>query len=82
MNRRCGHVPVPLPSAFDGFRLPPEVIMLSVRWYLRFNLSYRDVEELLRATRENGPQGTLRNHFRWSQAWSMGTAPVLVDGWV
>jgi hypothetical protein len=26
---------------------PPEVIVLAVRWYLRFGLSYRDVEELL-----------------------------------
>ena len=34
-------------SAFAGFRLPPEVIMLAVRWYLRFALSYRDLEELL-----------------------------------
>ena len=33
-------------SARDG-RFPPEVITLSVRWYLRFGLSYRDVEELL-----------------------------------
>ena len=34
-------------SAFAGFRFPPEVIVVAVRWYLRFNLSYRDVEELL-----------------------------------
>ncbi|GHJ11273.1 hypothetical protein TPA0907_56400 [Micromonospora humidisoli] len=38
---------VPPASAFTGFRFPPEVIVLAVRWYLRFNLSYRDVEELL-----------------------------------
>ncbi|HKR48793.1 MAG TPA: hypothetical protein VJT72_04285 [Pseudonocardiaceae bacterium] len=35
------------PSAFAGFRFPPEVITLAVRWYLRFGLSYRDVKELL-----------------------------------
>ena len=28
-------------------RFPPDVIVLAVRWYLRFGLSYRDVEELL-----------------------------------
>jgi transposase-like protein len=40
--------PAPLPqSAFAGFRFPPDVILLAVRWYLRFGLSYRDVEELL-----------------------------------
>ncbi len=35
------------PSAFAGFRFPPDVITLAVRWYLRFGLSCRDVEELL-----------------------------------
>jgi transposase-like protein len=34
-------------SAFAGFRFPPEVITVAVRWYLRYGLSYRDVEELL-----------------------------------
>jgi transposase-like protein len=34
-------------SAFAGFCFPAEVILLAVRWYLRFGLSYRDVEELL-----------------------------------
>ncbi len=35
------------PSAFTGFRFPPEIIMLAVRWYLKYGLSYRDFEELL-----------------------------------
>ena len=30
-------------SVFAGFRFPPEVISLAVRWYLRYGLSYRDV---------------------------------------
>jgi len=34
-------------SVFAGFRFPPAVISLAVRWYLRYGLSYRDVEELL-----------------------------------
>jgi hypothetical protein len=33
-------------SVFAGFRFPPEVISVAVRWYLRYGLSYRDVEEL------------------------------------
>jgi transposase-like protein len=37
----------PARSTFAGFRFPPDVIVLAVRWYLRFGLSYRDVEELL-----------------------------------
>ena len=38
---------IPPRSTFAGFRFPPDVIVLAVRWYLRFGLSYRDVEELL-----------------------------------
>ena len=34
-------------SAFAGFCFPHDLIVLAVRWYLRFGLSYRDVEELL-----------------------------------
>ncbi len=46
-RHRC-RSPVQVPSsAFAGFRFPPDVILLAVRWYLRFGLSYRDVEELL-----------------------------------
>ena len=43
------HRSIPPRSAFAGFRFPADVIVLAVRWYLRFGLSYRDVEELLRA---------------------------------
>ena len=32
---------------FAGFRFPREVIAVAVRWYLRYGLSYPDVEELL-----------------------------------
>ena len=34
-------------SAFAGFRFPAEVITVAVRRYLRYGLSYRDVDELL-----------------------------------
>ena len=34
-------------SAFSGYRFPPDVIALAVRWYLRHRLSYADVAELL-----------------------------------
>jgi hypothetical protein len=47
-------IPSSLPSpAFrvHGYRFPPEVITLAVRWYPRFGLSYRDVEELVRQSR-------------------------------
>ena len=47
MSHRRNQSPQVDRSAFAGYRFPPEVIMLAVRWYLRYGLSYRDVEELL-----------------------------------
>jgi hypothetical protein len=46
MRRRSAHMSAPK-SSFTGFRFPPDVITVAVRWYLRYGLSYRDVEELL-----------------------------------
>ena len=34
-------------NAPAGYRFPLEVTAVAVRWYLRYRLSYRDVEELL-----------------------------------
>jgi hypothetical protein len=34
-------------SVFAAFRFSREVIAVAVRWYLRYGLSYRDVEELM-----------------------------------
>jgi transposase-like protein len=62
----------PPKSAFSGFRFPPEVIVVAVRWYLRFNLSYRDVEELLT---ERGVEVDHVTVFRWVQRF----APLLAD---
>src|SRR6266545_4878026 len=46
-SHRYAHLRPTPTSAFAGYRFPTEVITLAVRWYLRFGLSYRDVEELL-----------------------------------
>jgi IS6 family transposase len=54
-------------SAFAGFRFPPEVITLAVRWYLRFGLSYRDVEELLA---ERGIEVDHVTIYRWVHRFS------------
>ena len=60
-TRRSRPAPVPRP-AFAGFCFPPEVIVLAVRWYLRFSLSYRDVEELLA---ERGIEVDHVTVYRW-----------------
>jgi transposase-like protein len=59
-------------SAFAGFRFPPDVIVLAVRWYLRFGLSYRDVEELLT---ERGVEVDHVTIYRWVQRFT----PLLAD---
>src|SRR5918912_2583616 len=59
-------------SAFAGFRFPAEVIVVAVRWYLRYGLSYRDVEELL------AERGIVVDHVtihRWVQRFT----PLLID---
>jgi transposase InsO family protein len=53
---------IPARSTFAGFRFPPDVIVLAVRWYLRFGLSYRDVEELLA---ERGIEVDHVTIYRW-----------------
>jgi transposase-like protein len=59
-------------SAFAGFRFPPEIIVLALRWYLRYGLSYRDVEELLA---ERGIQVDHVTIYRWVQRFT----PLIAD---
>ena len=59
-------------SGFAGFRFPPEVILIAVRWYLRYGLSYRDLEELLA---ERGIEVDHVTLFRWVQRFT----PLLID---
>src|SRR5215468_1218935 len=52
---------------FKWRQFQPEVILLAVGWYLRFSLSYRDVEELL------AERGLLADHvtvWRWVQRYA------------
>jgi IS6 family transposase len=53
--------------SFAGFRFPPDVILLAVRWYLRYGLSYRDVEELLA---ERGIEVDHVTIYRWVQRFT------------
>ena len=50
---------------FKWRQFEPEVILLAVGWYLRFSLSYRDVEELLA---ERGLHADHVTVWRWVQA--------------
>jgi IS6 family transposase len=63
---------IPARSTFAGFRFPPDVIVLAVRWYLRFGLSYRDVEELLI---ERGVEVDHVTIYRWVLRFT----PLLAD---
>jgi transposase, IS6 family len=70
-TRRPRPGPVPR-SDFAGFRFPPDVIVVAVHWYLRFGLSYRDVEELLS---ERGIEVDHVTIYRWVQRFT----PLLVE---
>jgi len=55
-----------------GYRFPREVIAVAVRWYLRYGLSHRDVEEL------PSERGIVLDHvkiYRWVQAFT----PEFID---
>ncbi len=72
MRTRRPRSPASARSAFAGFCFPPDVIVLAVRWYLRFALSYRDVEELLA---ERGVEVDHVTIYRWVQHFT----PLLAD---
>ena len=51
---------------FKWRQFEPEVILLAVGWYLRFSLSYRDVEELFA---ERGLRADHVTVWRWVQRY-------------
>jgi IS6 family transposase len=71
-SRRSCRMPVFSRSAFAGFRFPPEIIVLALRWYLRYGLSYRDIEELLA---ERGIEVDHVTVYRWVQRFT----PLLTE---
>ena len=54
-------------SAPAGYRFPREVIAVAVRWYLRYGLSYRDVEE---SQAERGIEVDHVTVYRWVQTFT------------
>ena len=51
---------------FKGRQTEPEFILCAVRWYLRYSLSLRDVEELLV---ERGLEANHTTIWRWVQRY-------------
>jgi hypothetical protein len=70
-TRRPHPASIPL-SNFAGFRFPADINVLAVPWYLRFSLSYRDVEELLT---ERGVEVDHVTIYRWVQRFT----PLLAE---
>lgn len=55
------------PFPFKWRHFTPEIILLAVRWYLRYSLSLRDVEELLA---ERGLEVDHTTIWRWVQRYA------------
>src|SRR6202051_1536112 len=56
----------PRPAIFKWRQTAPELILCAVRWYLRYSLSLRDVEELFA---ERGLQADHTTIWRWVQRY-------------
>ena len=54
------------PAIFKWRQTEPELILCAVRWYLRYSLSFRDVEELLS---ERGLKSDHTTIWRWVQRY-------------
>ena len=54
-------------TPFSGYRFPPDIIALAVRWYLRYRLSYADVAELLA---ERGIRVDPSSVYAWVQEFA------------
>jgi IS6 family transposase len=54
-------------SPFKWRHYAPDVILLCIRWYCRYQLSYRDVEEMMR---ERGLEVDHPTVYRWVQCYA------------
>jgi transposase-like protein len=55
------------PALFKGRHFEAEIIVLCVRWYLRFGLSFRNLEELMVERNLNVDHVTI---WRWVQSYA------------
>ena len=54
-------------SEFKGRRFPPDIILVCVRWYCKYGISYRDLEEMM------AERGVVVDHttlYRWLQRYA------------
>ena len=61
-------------SCFKWRHFEGEIILLCVRWYLRYALSYRDLEEMMR---ERGVYVDHTTIFRWVQRYAPETGQAV-----
>jgi hypothetical protein len=54
-------------NPFKWRHFQPEIILLTVRWYLRYSLSYRDLEEMMA---ERGLSVDHTTIYRWVQEYA------------
>ena len=62
------------PSPFKWRHFEAEIILLCVRWYLRYSLSYRDLEEMMAGARTRGRS---YHHLPLGAALCPGTGQTL-----
>jgi transposase-like protein len=63
-------------SPFKWRHYSPDVILLCVRWYCRCQLSYRDVEEMMR---EHGLEVDYSTVFRWYRGMHLKSISAYVN---
>ena len=54
-------------SDFKGRRFPVSIILVCVRWYCKYGISYRDLEEMMA---ERGVQVDHTTLYRWVQRYA------------
>jgi IS6 family transposase len=52
---------------FQGRQFPSDFILLCVRWYLKFNVSYRQLAEMMQERGVNVHNTTI---YRWIQTYA------------
>ena len=60
------------PALFKGRQFEAEIILLCVRWYLRFSLSYRDLKEIMAERNLEVDHVTI---WRWVQRYDQAVSP-------